>query len=145
MRSLGIELGEEVIEAGLLLEAVHAWRTGCFFLESEVHALVAAVLLRVAWLDALDGDAESEPPDREPGEIEEGIGAGEGDAVVGADGLWQSALTKEAFEGGDGEVFSSGLQGFAEQQEAGGLVGRHGWCFWRAGAHGRRGGGRGVP
>ena len=123
MGPFGIELGDEVVEAGLLLEAVHAWRTGCFFLESEVHALVASVLLRVAWLDALDGDAEAEPPDREPGEVEEGIGAGEGDAVVGADGLWQSALTKEAVEGGECEVLPGGLEGFAEQQEAGGLVG----------------------
>jgi hypothetical protein len=52
-------------------------------------------LLRVARLDALDGDAEPEPPDRELGEIEEGVWAGEGDAFVGADGLWQSALKTE--------------------------------------------------
>ena len=59
-----------------------------------MHALVAAVLLRVTGLDALDGDAKLEPPDRELGEIEEGIGAGEGDAVVGSDGFGQSALGK---------------------------------------------------
>ena len=51
------------------------------------------------------GDAEPEPPDGELGEIEESIGAGEGDAVVGADGSGQAAVTEESLEGGDGEVF----------------------------------------
>ena len=55
----------EGIEAGLLLEAVEAGRAGGFLLEREVEALVAAVLLRVARPDALDGDAEPEPPDGE--------------------------------------------------------------------------------
>ncbi len=51
-----------------------------------MHALMAAVLLRMAGLDALDADAEPEPPDGELGEAEKRIGTGEGDAVVGADG-----------------------------------------------------------
>ena len=65
MRPFGIELADEGIEALLLLQAVGARRPGCFLLESEVHALMAAILLRMAGLDALDGDAEPEPPDRE--------------------------------------------------------------------------------
>jgi hypothetical protein len=60
VRSFGIELLAEGIEAGLLLQAVEARRTGCFGLEGEVHALMAAVLLRPAGFDALDGDAEPE-------------------------------------------------------------------------------------
>ena len=40
-------------------------------------ALVAAVPLRVARLDALYGDAEAEPPHREFGVIEEAVRAGE--------------------------------------------------------------------
>ena len=66
MRPLGIELADEGIEAFLLLQAVGAGRAGCFLFESEVHTLVASVLLRMAGLDALDGDAEAEPPDRKP-------------------------------------------------------------------------------
>ena len=52
MRPFGIELADEGIEALLLLQAVGARRPGCFLLESEVHALVASVLLRMAGLDA---------------------------------------------------------------------------------------------
>ena len=40
-----VELLDEGIEAGLLLQAVHAGRAGRLLLEGEVHALVAAVLL----------------------------------------------------------------------------------------------------
>jgi len=47
---------------------------------------MAAVLPRVAGLDALDRDAEAKPADRELEEIEQGIGAGEGHAIVAADG-----------------------------------------------------------
>jgi len=65
VRPFGVELPNEGIEALLLLQAVEARRPGCFLLEGEVHALVATVLLRVAGFDALDGDAEPKPPDRE--------------------------------------------------------------------------------
>ena len=106
MRPFGIELVHEVVEAGLLLQAVHAWRAGGFLLQGQMHAFMAAVLLRLAGLDALDGDAEAQPPDRELGEVEQGIGAGEGDAVVGADGQRQAALAEQALEGGNGEVFA---------------------------------------
>jgi hypothetical protein len=34
---------------------------------------MAAVLLRMAGLDALDGDAQPQPPDREAGEIVEAV------------------------------------------------------------------------
>jgi hypothetical protein len=69
-----------------------------------VHTLVAAILLRLAGFDALDGDAEPEPPDRELGEIES-IRTGEGDAVIGSDGRWLATLGKQLLEGGKCEVF----------------------------------------
>ena len=93
------------------------------FFKREVHALVAAVLLRVAGLDALDGDAQAQPPDGELGKIEQGVRAGKGDAVVGADGGGQAALVEELLEGGEGGVFARGFEGFAEQQIARGMVG----------------------
>src|ERR1700746_1787085 len=63
MRSFGIELQHEGVEAALLLQGVLPWRPGCLLLQCEVHAFVAAVLLWMAGLDALDCDAETQPPD----------------------------------------------------------------------------------
>jgi hypothetical protein len=40
----GIELVQEAVEAGLLLEAVHGWRAGYFLLEGEMHSLMAPAL-----------------------------------------------------------------------------------------------------
>jgi hypothetical protein len=50
---------DEVIEAGLLLQEVGGGRLGSFFLQSEVHAFVTTVLLRMARLDAFDANAET--------------------------------------------------------------------------------------
>src|ERR1700751_1647629 len=118
----GVEFPDKVVETGLLLQAVHSGRSGCLFLQREMHALVAAVLLRVARPDALDGDAEAEPPHREFGEIEEAVRTGERHAIVGPDRLGQAALLEELLEGGDGEVFAGRFKGFAEQQKARGVV-----------------------
>jgi hypothetical protein len=60
MGPFDIELMNEGIEAVLLLQAIEAGRTDRFRLEGEMHALVAAVLLRMPRLDALDGDAKPE-------------------------------------------------------------------------------------
>jgi hypothetical protein len=79
-----------------------------------MHALVAAVLLGMAGLDAFDGDPESEPPDGELGEIEQTVRTGERDAIVGTDRRGQAAFLEELLEGGDGGVlagrFSSASQ-----------------------------------
>ena len=45
--SFGVEFLPEIVEARLLLEAVHAWRSGGFLFEREMHALMAAVVLRM--------------------------------------------------------------------------------------------------
>ena len=119
----GIEFLNKVVEAGLLLQTVHSGRSGCFFLQRQMHALVAAVLLWVARLDALDGDAEAEPPHREFGEIEETVRTGERHAIVGPDRLGQATLLEELLEGSDGKVLAGRFKGFAEQEKARGVVG----------------------
>jgi hypothetical protein len=70
MRPLGVELVQKVIEARLLLKAVHTRWPGCLLFQGQMHAFVAAVLLRPARPDAFDGDAEPQPPNGEFGKIE---------------------------------------------------------------------------
>src|SRR5215475_1414933 len=86
MWAFGVELAKESIEVLLLLQAVEARRPGRLLLEGQMHALMAAVLLRTTWLDALDGNAEPEPPHRQLRQVEQGIGAGKGHTVE-----WQAA------------------------------------------------------
>ena len=52
-----------------------------------MHSFAPAVLLWLAWLDALDADAQPHSPHEEPGQAEDPAGTGERTAVVGADGL----------------------------------------------------------
>jgi hypothetical protein len=54
VRALGVEFTYEGIEAPLLLQAVHAWQARRFLLQRRMHALVTAILLRMARLDTLD-------------------------------------------------------------------------------------------
>ena len=90
MRPLIVELVDEVIEPLLLLEEVKTRRLGRLFLEGQVHAFVPAVLLRMAWLDALKVDTQAQPPDRQLAETEESGGRRKGDAIVGPHGGWQT-------------------------------------------------------
>src|SRR5215470_17098330 len=69
-----------------------------------MHAFMATVLLRMAGLDTLDGNAEPQPPHSEPTQVEESIGRGERHAVVGANGLGQAALLKQARKGSKGSL-----------------------------------------
>ncbi len=50
-----------------------------------MHAFMAAVLLWMARLDALDANAQPEPSDGELAQVEQGVGGSEGHAVVAAD------------------------------------------------------------
>ena len=60
-----VELVPEAVKAILLLQAVEPRRPGGFLFEREMDAHMTAVLLRMAWLDALDRNAEPEPPHRQ--------------------------------------------------------------------------------
>ena len=57
MGSFVIELLQEGVELGLLLQDVGPRRTGGFFLKGEMHAFTTTVLLEMAWLDPLNGDS----------------------------------------------------------------------------------------
>ncbi len=62
-------------------------------------------MLRMARLDALDANAQPEPPDRQLTQIEQGVGGSEGDAVIAADVGRQAALLKKPFKHGKSVVF----------------------------------------
>ena len=63
MRPLVIEPIDEGIEARLLLQRVGCGGFGRFDFQREVHALMPAVLLRMAGANALDLNPQPEPPD----------------------------------------------------------------------------------
>ena len=54
---------------------------------------------------------------------EQGVGTGEGDAVVGADGDRQAALGEQPFESGKSQLLADRLQRLAEEQKPRGMVG----------------------
>ena len=58
MRALAVLAVDEIVELGLLLQEVLGGGLGCFLLQRQVHALVAAILLGMAGFDALDLNAE---------------------------------------------------------------------------------------
>ncbi len=121
--AFGIELAHEGIELGLLLQAVHCWWPSGLLLQGQVHALMAAVLLRTAGLDALDGDAEAQPPDRQAGEIVEAVGTGEGQAIVASDRPRQAAIAEQLLEGFNDRGFAGRFGGLTQQQIARSMVG----------------------
>jgi hypothetical protein len=66
---------------------------GGFFLQSQVHALVAGILLGMSGHDALDVDTQPQPP-----YPEQRIAAGEGHAVVSMDGFGQAKFFEHPLE-----------------------------------------------
>src|ERR1700682_5577598 len=84
---------------------------------------MAAILLRVAGLDAFDLDAEPEPPHRHLAQPEERIGACEGNAVVRADGLGETELLEDGLEHREGIGFLGGGERLAGEERAAGGVG----------------------
>jgi hypothetical protein len=103
MGAVRVVTREELVEPGLLLEHVGGRRFGRFALQREVHALMAAVLLRVARFDPLDLDPESQPPHGQLAQPVNGMGGRKRDAVVGANHLREAKLLERAFEDREGK------------------------------------------
>jgi hypothetical protein len=80
-----------------------------------MHAFVAAVLLRLAWLDPFVPDAQSQPQHRE---LTQSCGGstGEGTSVVSANRFRQSELAKGGFEYRPGVLAVGSLYGTTTQQ-----------------------------
>src|SRR5579871_902427 len=84
VRPLMVELVAESIETALLVGNVGRGRPAGLGLEGAVHALMAAILLRLARPYPLEPDAHPGPSRRQPGQAAR-AGRGEGCAVVAAD------------------------------------------------------------
>ena len=104
MRPLLVILLDEGVEARLLLQSTFAAAglvASC--LQREMHPLMPAVLLRMAGLDALDLNPETEPPDRQFAEPVDRMGGRERHAVVGPDHPRQPKFLEGALEHREGE------------------------------------------
>src|SRR5437762_7082159 len=122
MGPLLVEGGDELIETRLLLQEVLGGRLGGLLLERQMHALMAAVLLRVARLDAFDVDPQPQPPHRQAGEAEEGVGAGKGSSVIGANRCRQAEVLKSPFKYGKSVQRLSVGEGLTADQVTAGEV-----------------------
>src|SRR3546814_18544993 len=80
-------------------------------------------MLRLAWFDAFDLNAEPDPPDRELRQVVEPVGAGEGNAVVRADGVGQAALLEQALKDRNDASPFHALEGFEGENEPRGVIG----------------------
>jgi len=88
---------------------------------------MAAVLLRMARLDALDANAQPEPPDRQLAQVEQGVCGSEGHAIIATDVGRQAAFLKKPFKHGKSVVFFGGGESFAGQEITAGMIGDRQW------------------
>jgi hypothetical protein len=87
-----------------------------------MHTFMSTVLLRMTWLNALDGDTEAKPPNSQPAQVEETVRGAKGHTIIGANGLRQAAFLEKALKGGKSTLFLHRLHGFAEQEITAGVV-----------------------
>src|SRR5215469_11027372 len=92
-----------------------------------MHALVAAVLLRMARADPFDPDPQAQPPDRKLAQVEQSMGGSEGHPIIAADVGWQTTFFKQPLKDRKGEVFAGRGQGLAGQQITTGMIGHGQW------------------
>src|SRR6266404_1255722 len=88
-----------------------------------MHAFMAAILLRMARLDAFDANTQPEPPDRELAQVEQGVGGSEGNAVIAADVGRQAALLKKPFKHGKSVVFFGTRKSLTGVEVTAGMIG----------------------
>ncbi len=123
MRTFLVKDFDEVIEAGLLLQEVCSGGLGGFFLQREMHALMAAILLGMARLDPFDTNAQAEPPDRELAQVKQGVSGSEGHAVIAADVGGQAALLKKPFKHSKSVLFAGGRKSLTGEEKTASVIG----------------------
>src|SRR5438876_11421736 len=93
MRSLVVVLAAKAVKGALLGTEVGLGRIGRGRFKGAVHALMAAILLRLPQVDTLGQDAQLQPPNRQPAQAAHRH-ARKRCAVVGANGTRQTILTE---------------------------------------------------
>ena len=88
-----------------------------------MHALMTAVLLRMARLNPFNADAQPQPPDGQLAQIEQGVGGSEGHTVVTADVARQATLLKKPLKHGESVVFFGGGKSLTGKKKTAGMVG----------------------
>ena len=97
MRTDLVELMTPEIEGGLIAADAPGFQLAPHV---EVHALMGRVVLWTTRSPALQGDAQSRPPDRKTTQAEQAVGRSKGSAVVAADRLGQAVPLEESFKTG---------------------------------------------
>jgi hypothetical protein len=88
-----------------------------------MHSFVAAILLRMTRLDALNANAEAQPPDGKFAEVEQSMGRRKRDTIVAADVGGQATFLKKSLKDGESVVFPNGRERFASEQKTTGVIG----------------------
>jgi len=70
MGPFAVQFLQEGVKVPLLLQDVGARRASGFFLQRQIHALMAAVLLWMTGADAFDANAQAQPPHGELRKLE---------------------------------------------------------------------------
>src|SRR5215469_17960528 len=86
------------------------------FFQSQMHALMATILLGVSRFYPLDADSQAQPPHREFAQVKQGVCRSEGHAIVAADVGRQAALFKKSLKHSKSKVFFGGGERLADQQ-----------------------------
>src|SRR2546430_226042 len=111
VRPLVVEDLDELVEPSLLLQKIGSRRLGGFSLQGQMHALMAAVLLRMTRLDPFNANTQPEPPDRQVAHVKQGMGGSEGHAVVAADGWRQGAALNKPLQHSESLAFPGRRKG----------------------------------
>src|SRR6266704_4549394 len=94
-----------------------------FSLQGQMHALMAAVLLRMTRLDPFNANTEPEPPDRKFAQVQQGMSGSEGHAVVAADVDRPAALLKKPLKHRESIVFPGRRKSLTGEEKTAGMVG----------------------
>src|SRR6202043_1171717 len=88
-----------------------------------MHALMAAILLRMSGFDSFDANAQAQPPHGEFAQAEQSMRRSEGHAIITANVGGQAALLKEPLKHGKGVIFAGRRKRFTSEQKTAGVIG----------------------